>query len=121
MALKNILFVCTGNVCRSPMAEGLFRQMLANRPDIRVRSAGVSTVPGQPPSQHAVEVLADLRVDISKLRSLPLSDELVRGASCIIAMTRSHMESIHYLFPEAAEKTFLLREFEDYAPSSGCR
>src|SRR3984957_9148048 len=117
MALKNILFVCTGNVCRSPMAEGLFRHMVANRPDIRVRSAGVSAFPGQPPSPHAVEVLAELRVDISKLRSLPLSDELVRGASCIIAMTRSHMESIHYLFPEAAEKTFLLREFEDYAPS----
>src|ERR1700759_806877 len=117
MALKNILFVCTGNVCRSPMAEGLFRHMGANRPDIRVRSAGVSTFPGQPPSPHAIEVLADLRIDISKLRSLPLSDELVRAASCIIAMTRSHMESIHYLFPEAAEKTFLLREFEDYAPS----
>src|SRR5271170_3364503 len=117
MALKNILFVCTGNVCRSPLAEGLFRHMVANRPDIRVRSAGVSAFPGQPPSPHAVEVLADLRIDISKLRSLPLSDELVRGASCIIAMTRSHMESIHYLFPEAAEKTFLLREFEDYAPS----
>ena len=117
MALKNILFVCTGNVCRSPMAEGLFRHMVANRPDIRVRSAGVSTFPGQPPSPHAVDVLADLRIDISKLRSLPLSEELVQEASCIIAMTRSHMESIHYLFPEAAEKTFLLREFEDYASS----
>src|ERR1700759_2831390 len=117
MALKNILFVCTGNVCRSPQAEGLFLRMVANRPDIRVRSAGVSAFPGQPPSPHAIEVLADLRIDISKLRSLPLSDELVRAASCIIAMTRSHMESIHYLFPEAAEKTFLLREFEDYAPS----
>jgi glycine hydroxymethyltransferase len=117
MALKNILFVCTGNVCRSPMAEGLFRHMVANRPDIRVRSAGVSTFPGQAPSPHAIEVLAGLRIDISKLRSLPLSDELVREASCIIAMTRSHMESIHYVFPEAAEKTFLLREFEDYAPS----
>ena len=91
--------------------------MVANRPDIRVRSAGVSAFPGQPPSPHAVEVLADLRVDISELRSLPLSEESVSGASCIIAMTRSHMESIHYLFPEAAEKTFLLREFEDYAPS----
>jgi protein-tyrosine-phosphatase len=94
MALKNILFVCTGNVCRSPMAEGLFRHMVANRPDIRVRSAGVSTFPGQAPSPHAIEVLAGLRIDISKLRSLPLSDELVREASCIIAMTRSHMESI---------------------------
>jgi glycine hydroxymethyltransferase len=99
------------------MAEGLFRHMVANRPDIGVRSAGVSTFPGQPPSSHAIEVLAELRIDISKLRSLPLSDELVRGASCIIAMTRSHMESIYYLFPEAAEKTFLLREFEDHAPS----
>src|SRR5580704_1414261 len=115
--LKNILFVCTGNVCRSPMAEGLFRQMVANRPDIRVRSAGISTFPSQPPSPHAVDVLADLRIDISNLRSQPLSEELVREASCIIAMTRSHMESIQYLFPDAAEKTFLLREFEDNASS----
>jgi glycine hydroxymethyltransferase len=99
------------------MAEGLFRQMVANRPDIRVRSAGISTFPSQPPSPHAVDVLADLRIDISNLRSQPLSEELVREASCIIAMTRSHMESIQYLFPDAAEKTFLLREFEDNASS----
>jgi glycine hydroxymethyltransferase len=97
------------------MAEGLFRQMVANRPDIRVRSAGISTFPSQPPSPHAVDVLADLRIDISNLRSQPLSEELVQEASCIIAMTRSHMESIQYLFPDAAEKTFLLREFEDNA------
>jgi glycine hydroxymethyltransferase len=97
------------------MAEGLFRHMVANRPDIRIRSAGISTFPGQPPSPHAVDVLADLRIDISNLRSEPLSEDLVQEASCIIAMTRSHMESIQYLFPEAAEKTFLLREFEDNA------
>jgi glycine hydroxymethyltransferase len=95
------------------MAEGLFRQMVAQRPDIRVRSAGISTFPGQPPSPHALDVLADLRIDISGVRSQPLSEELVREASCIIVMTRSHLESIQYLFPEAAEKTFLLREFED--------
>jgi glycine hydroxymethyltransferase len=116
-AVKNILFVCTGNVCRSPMAEGLFRQMVTGRPDIQVQSAGVSTFPGQPPSQHAISVLADLRIDISKFRSVALSEELVRRASCIIAMTRGHLESIQYLFPEATEKTFLLREFEDAAPS----
>jgi glycine hydroxymethyltransferase len=97
------------------MAEGLFRHMIANRPDIRVRSAGINTLSGQPPSPHAVDVLADLRIDITALRSQPLSEELVQEASCIIAMTRSHMESIQYLFPEAAEKTFLLREFEDNA------
>ena len=55
---KTVLFVCTGNVCRSPMAEGLFRKMIAGRPDLKVSSAGVSTYPGQSPSPHAVEVLA---------------------------------------------------------------
>src|ERR1700751_5632518 len=92
MAVKNILFVCTGNVCRSPMAEGLLRHLVAGRPDIRVQSAGVSTFPGQPPSPHAVSVLADLRIDISRLRSMPLSEKLVEDASCIIAMTRGHLE-----------------------------
>jgi glycine hydroxymethyltransferase len=99
------------------MAEGLMRHLVAGRPDIRVQSAGVSTFPGQPPSPHAVSVLADLRIDISRLRSMPLSEKLVEDASCIIAMTRGHLESIQYLFPEATEKTFLLREFDESASS----
>ena len=99
------------------MAEGLFREMAAGRPDIRVRSAGLSAFAGQPPSAHAVEVLADLGIDISASRSKPLSAELIRDATCIMAMTRSHLESIQYLFPEVTEKVFLLREFEDN-PSS---
>jgi glycine hydroxymethyltransferase len=94
------------------MAEGLFRKLIGNRPDIQVKSAGVSTFPGQPPSFHAVQALADLGIDISEKRSEPLTEELVNEARCIIAMTRSHLESIALLFPEAAEKVFLLREFE---------
>ena len=112
--VKTILFVCTGNICRSPMAEGLFRQMVKDRVDVKVLSAGVSTYPGQPPSIHAVETLAELGIDISHIRSKQLNEELVAEASCIIAMTRSHLDSILYLFPEAAEKTFLLREFEGH-------
>jgi len=99
------------------MAEGLFREMAAGRVDIGVRSAGLSAFAGQPPSAHAVEVLADLGIDISGSRSKPLSAELIRDATCIMAMTRSHLESIQYLFPEVTEKVFLLREFEDN-PSS---
>jgi glycine hydroxymethyltransferase len=94
------------------MAEGLFRKLIGNRPDIQVKSAGVSTFPGQPPSFHAVQALADLGIDISEKRSEPLTEELVNEAACIIAMTRSHLESIALLFPEVAEKVFLLREFE---------
>ena len=114
---KTILFVCTGNVCRSPMAEGLFQRMIAERPELRVLSAGVSTYPGQPPSAHAVDVLAELGVDISHHRSKPLSEKAVEEADWIVAMTRSHLDSIIYLFPRAAEKVYLLREFEPGATS----
>ena len=99
------------------MAEGLFERMIAERPDLRVLSAGVSTYPGQPPSAHAVEVLAELGVDISQHRSRPLSEKVIDEADWIVAMTRSHLDSIIYLFPRAAEKVYLLREFEPGATS----
>ncbi len=111
--MKHILFVCTGNICRSPIAEGLFRDAVKDRPDVTVASAGVGTIHGQPPSAHAVEVLRPLGVDISRLRSQPISEELVEKATHIFAMTRGHMEAIHTVFPEAAEKTFLVCEFAD--------
>jgi glycine hydroxymethyltransferase len=99
------------------MAEGLFERMIAERPDLRVLSAGVSTYPGQPPSAHAVEVVAELGVDISQHRSRPLSEKVIDEADWIVAMTRSHLDSIIYLFPRAAEKVYLLREFEPGAAS----
>jgi glycine hydroxymethyltransferase len=111
--VKNVLFVCTGNICRSPIAEGLFRQLIGNRKDIEVASAGVHAVRGQPPSLYAVEVCADAKVDISSLRSEPLTAALVDQASHIFAMTGAHLEIIQTLFPQTAEKTFLLREFEE--------
>ncbi|HEX8311648.1 MAG TPA: ribose 5-phosphate isomerase B, partial [Chthoniobacteraceae bacterium] len=110
--MKHVLFVCTGNICRSPMAEGLFRDAVKARTDIEISSAGVATGHGQPPSQHAVEVLRPWGVDISKIRSQPISDELVEKATHIFAMTRGHMETIQMLYPEASDKTFLLCEFE---------
>ncbi|MDQ6622375.1 MAG: low molecular weight protein arginine phosphatase, partial [Verrucomicrobiota bacterium] len=111
--MKNVLFVCTGNICRSPMAEGLFRQLLGNRRDIGVASAGVHAVRGQLPSTFAVQVLRDEGVDISGLRSQPLTATLIERATHIFAMTGAHLESIHMLFPQAGEKMYLLREFEE--------
>src|SRR3954453_20653615 len=111
--VKSVLFVCTGNICRSPIAEGLFRQLIGNRKDIEVASAGVHAVRGQPPSLYAVEVCEKDGVDISGLRSQPLTADLVARATHIFAMTGTHLETIHMLFPHGAEKTFLLREFEE--------
>ena len=111
--MKNVLFVCTGNICRSPIAEGLFRRLTGNRKDIQVASAGVHAVRGQPPSLYAVEVCAAEGTDISGLRSQPLTGALVDQATHIFAMTGAHLETIQTLFPQSAEKTFLLREFEE--------
>ncbi|MBA3962604.1 MAG: serine hydroxymethyltransferase [Chthoniobacterales bacterium] len=111
--MKHVLFVCTGNICRSPMALGLFRRLLDNRKEIAVDAAGVHAVRGQLPSMHAIEVCRKRGVDISDFRSQPLTATLVDRATHIFAMTASHLETIHLLFPESAEKTFLLREFEE--------
>ncbi len=111
--VKSVLFVCTGNICRSPIAEGLFRRLIGNRKDIEVLSAGVHAVRGQPPSLYAVQVCAEEGVNISDLRSQPLTAALVDRATHIFAMTGAHLETIQTLFPQGAEKSFLLREFEE--------
>jgi len=111
--VKSVLFVCTGNICRSPIAEGLFRRLLGNRKDIEVASAGVHAVRGQPPSLYAVQVCEEEGVDISGLRSQPLTAALIDQATHIFAMTGAHLETIQLLFPNGAEKSFLLREFEE--------
>ena len=101
------------------MAEGLFRDMVKNLPGFEVSSAGVATGYGQPPSVHAVEVLRPFGLDISRQRSQPLTEDLAEKATHIFVMTRGHLDAICIYFPEAAEKTFLLREFDAEAARDG--
>ena len=95
------------------MAEGLFRHTLKGRGGFRVLSAGVGAVDGQPPSPHAVRALKELGIDISALRSRALRKELIDQADYIFGMTHSHVDAITMLYPQASEKTFLLREFDE--------
>ncbi len=111
--MKTILFVCTGNVCRSPMAEGIFRQATRGRGNYRVLSAGLGALEGQPPSSYAVQAVKELGIDISDRRSRALTPEMVHQADYIFGMTHSHIDTVMLLYPQAAEKTFLLREFDE--------
>jgi RpiB/LacA/LacB family sugar-phosphate isomerase len=98
------------------MAQGLFANLVRGRRDIEVTSAGIGAVGGQPPSPHSVEVMAEIGLDIRNIRSKPLMADLVRKADFIFVMTYGHLDSMLLLFPSAAEKTFLLREFETDLP-----
>jgi RpiB/LacA/LacB family sugar-phosphate isomerase len=95
------------------MAEGLFRHSVKGRGDYRVLSAGVGAIEGLPPSEHAVRALRELGIDISHQRSRMLTADLVQQADYIFGMTHSHVDAITLLYPHAAEKTFLLREFDE--------
>jgi len=105
--MKHVLFICTGNVCRSPMAEGLLRHMAGDR--VKVASAGLGAGHGQPPSAHAIEVLGKEGIDIADIRSQPVSLHLLQRADYIFTMTRDHLDMLLLLYPEMASKTRLLR------------
>ena len=111
--MKTILFLCTGNVCRSPMAEGLFRHAVKGRGEFRIVSAGIGAVDGEVPTQHSVQAMREIGINISHQRSRALTSELVRSADLILGMTHSHTDTVALLYPKAAEKTFLLREFDE--------
>jgi protein-tyrosine-phosphatase len=113
-----VLFVCTGNTCRSPMAESLGRDMLARRlgcktdeledHGVLVMSAGIAAMLGGKASIEAAEIMSDLDLDLSDHETQPLTEPLVRHADVIYAMTRAHREAIVAQWPSAAERTEVL-------------
>jgi len=115
MSRFKILFICTGNTCRSPMAEGALRALLEGRniDTIEVMSAGTAVAPGSPATLYAMEAVKTWNADISKHKSRPLSPELIEEADLILVMTPSHYHSVMTMVPEADEKTFLLRNYPE--------
>ena len=112
--MKTILFVCTGNICRSPMAEGLFRHLTAKMGGrYRALSAGVGAIDGMPPSAHSVQALRELGIDLTRHRSRALTADLVRQADLIVGMTHGHVHAIELMHPEVANKTVVLREYDE--------
>jgi len=113
-----VLFVCTGNTCRSPMAEAMFRQLMAKRLGCKVdeladrgviiMSAGIAAMMGGRPAPEAVAVLTPLGIDLSMHESQPITEQLIRHADLVLAMTRSHRHAILAEWPDAADRVKLL-------------
>ncbi|MEK5521296.1 low molecular weight phosphatase family protein [Heyndrickxia sporothermodurans] len=104
----NILFVCTGNTCRSPMAEAILKNKKLQ--NISVKSAGIFAVDGHNASQQAMVVLEENNIEHSHTSKM-LTEEDIQWATLILTMTESHKSSIIESYPFAKEKTFTLKEF----------
>lgn len=112
-----ILTICTGNVCRSPMAEKLLQHALAveGAPlnQLKVVSAGVAAGLGEPASENSIAALKQIKLDLRQHKSQPLTSGLVDRAFVIFAMTDSHLEIIRHYYPEQSERVHLFRGFMD--------
>jgi protein-tyrosine phosphatase len=118
LLMTTVLFVCSGNTCRSPMAEAIARQIIARKLSvpydrleehgINVISAGSAAMPGYRATPFAADAVRAMGADLSRHRSQGLSVELIHQADVIFAMGRSHASAVVSLVPAAAGKTMTL-------------
>jgi protein-tyrosine-phosphatase len=107
-----VLFVCTGNICRSPMAEHLLRHRLGRAARWETASAGIAAASGMPASWGAIAVMREVGLDVREHRSQPLTPAIMDAATMIVVMTTAHRELVRQQYPLATDRIHLLKSFD---------
>jgi len=114
--ILNILFVCTGNTCRSPMAEALFNDLVRKNDlsDLKATSAGIAALPGQSASMHAIRVMEEKGIDLKGHKSRQVDQKLLRKSDLILTMTESHKTALQAAEPSIWQKVYTLKEYAGF-------
>lgn len=117
--IKSVLFICTGNICRSPMAEAILKKMVPVEADMHVFSAGSHAREGNLATENSILVSRDAGIDLSNHRARKLTTDMVREADMILAMEPLHIEHVLSLDIWVKDKTLNLVRFAQSCPGGG--
>src|SRR3954452_5993547 len=118
MRMKGLLFVCTANLCRSPMAEAIFNALAEDRGlSFRAESAGVAALEGEPAAPKASEALEEAGIYVAGHCARGVSETMIEEADLVLAMTPRHVAELRRLFRGSSHKVYSLPEYANCAPS----
>lgn len=113
-----IMFICTGNICRSAMAHGLLEEMKEGK-NIEVYSCGVYAQNGDKSTYNAIEVMKEYNVDLNKHKATNIRNSKIKDMDLILCMTKSHKNIVIQMYPELKDKTYTLKEYTEYKTEEG--
>jgi protein-tyrosine phosphatase len=113
---KNILILCTANICRSPLAEGILRAKLQDRPEVQVHSAGVAAIVGAPPHPIVLDMLRKEKINtMRKYRAQQCDLGLLRQADLVLVMEQAHLKWLSRSYPQFHGRSFLMGHWHERA------
>ena len=113
---KNILVVCVGNICRSPMGEYLLRHKLSHKPDMTIESAGIGALVDKPADETARQILLENGIDASNHKARQVTKDMLAQADLILAMEEKHLKHLYAMAPQVRGKAFLMGKWLDNQP-----
>lgn len=107
-----IMFVCTGNICRSAMAEAICRKMAEKKnKEVEIYSCGITAYTGDWSTENAIEVMEEIGIDLKKHRATNIKESKIEEMDLILCATTNHKKSVIHQYPSLKEKTYTIKEY----------